>query len=165
MAADPDDRDHQPVRERPPIQLDAKALYSLKNVLEQLVWHSPSWGRSSCHVRCCVLTRGAWGTTGCVELLPQAYDQPALRREGRTAYMRRCERVSRHLSECINGFSSELLLAPPLLCANLHLCASVENEERERARRTGGSLRLSRCACCMWTVVYLVCAARIESLE
>ena len=31
MAADPDDRDHQPVRERPLIQLDAEALYSLKN--------------------------------------------------------------------------------------------------------------------------------------
>ena len=30
-AADPDDRDHQPVRERPLIQLDAEALYSLKN--------------------------------------------------------------------------------------------------------------------------------------
>lgn len=29
--ADPDDRDHQPVRERPLIQLDAEALYSLKN--------------------------------------------------------------------------------------------------------------------------------------
>lgn len=29
-AADPDDRDHQPVRERPLIQLDAEALYSHK---------------------------------------------------------------------------------------------------------------------------------------
>ena len=31
LAADPDDRDHQPVRERPLIQLDPEALYSLKN--------------------------------------------------------------------------------------------------------------------------------------
>ncbi len=31
------------------------------------------------------------GMTGCVELLPQAYDRPALRREDRTAYMRRDE--------------------------------------------------------------------------
>ena len=52
---------------------------------------TPRRGGGARATRCCVLTHGAWGTTGRVELLPQAYDRPALRREDRTAYMRRDE--------------------------------------------------------------------------
>ena len=73
-AADPDDRDHQPVRERPLIQLDAEALYSHK---KRTCWFGLGLARPVVGeelVPRALLCVDPWrmGMTGRVELLPQA---------------------------------------------------------------------------------------------